>query len=48
VARLAALAGCQAAPCPRRGGIRDRVSARGEFAGHPVHVWTPVREEASP
>jgi hypothetical protein len=45
VARLAALAGCQAAPCPRPGGIRDRVSARGEFAGHPVHVYTPVRKE---
>jgi hypothetical protein len=47
VALLAALAGCQAAPCPRPGGTRDRASARGEFAGHPVHVWTPVREEAS-
>ena len=47
VARLAALAGCQAAPCPGPGGTRDRVSARGEFAGHPVHVYTPVREEAS-
>ena len=45
VGRLAALAGCQAAPCPGAGGIRDRVSARGEFAGHPVHVWTPVRKE---
>jgi hypothetical protein len=45
VARLAALAGCDAAPCPRPGATRDRASARGEFAGHPVHVWTPVREE---
>jgi len=45
VTRLAALAGCQAAPCPGPGGIRDRASARGEFAGHPVHVYTPVREE---
>ena len=47
VARLAALAGCQAAPCPGPGGTRDRAAARGEFAGHPVHVWTPLRQEAS-
>ena len=47
VARLAALAGCEAVPCPGPGGTRDRVSARGQFAGHPVHVYTPVREEAS-
>ena len=48
VARLAALAGCEAAPCPGPGGNRDRVSARGQFAGHPVHVYTPVREEEAP
>jgi hypothetical protein len=48
VARLAALAGCQAVPCPGPGGNRDRVSARGQFAGHPVHVYTPVREEEAP
>jgi hypothetical protein len=47
VALLAALAGCPAAPCPGPGEIRDRGSARGEFAGHPVHVWTPLRQEAS-
>jgi hypothetical protein len=48
VARLAALAGCQAAAFPGPGGTRDQASARGEFAGHPVHVWTPVRDgEAS-
>jgi hypothetical protein len=45
VARLAALAGSEAASCSGADGIRDRASARGEFAGHPVHVWTPVREE---
>jgi hypothetical protein len=39
VARIAALAGGQAAPGP------GRVSARGSFAGHPVHVYTPVREQ---
>jgi hypothetical protein len=48
VARLAALAGCQAAHGPGTGGLRDRASARGEFAGHPVHVWTPVRKEGTP
>ena len=41
VARIAALAGGQAAPGPGPG----RVSARGSFAGHLVHVYTPVREE---
>jgi hypothetical protein len=41
VARLAALAGCEPGP----GGIGDLASARGTFAGHPVHVYTPVREE---
>jgi hypothetical protein len=41
VARLAALAGGRAAPGPGPG----RVSARGSFAGHRVHVYTPVREE---
>jgi hypothetical protein len=45
VARLAALAGCQAAPGP--GGTRHQASARGQFAGHPVRVWTPLRQEAS-
>jgi hypothetical protein len=44
VARIAALAGGRAAPGPGRG----RVSARGEFAGHPVHVYTPVKEEEAP
>jgi hypothetical protein len=47
VARLAALAGCEAALGAGPGGTRDRASARGEFAGHPVHVYTPLREEAS-
>jgi hypothetical protein len=41
VARIAALAGGQAAPGPGPG----RVSARGSFAGHPVHVHTPVKQE---
>jgi len=41
VARIAALAGGRPAPGPGPG----RVSARGIFAGHPVHVCTPVKEE---
>jgi hypothetical protein len=45
VTRLAALAGCEAAPSNGPGG--PLVSARGEFAGHPVHVYTPVPQEPS-
>jgi hypothetical protein len=44
VAQIAALAGSRATPGPGPG----RVSARGSFAGHPVHVYTPVREEEAP
>jgi hypothetical protein len=47
VARLAALAGCEPAPGPYPGSTRGRISARGQFAGHPVHICTPVRQEAS-
>lgn len=43
VARIAALAGGRAAPGPGQG----RVSARGTFAGHPVHVYTHVKEEGT-
>ena len=48
VTRLAALAGGEAAPGPGPGGTRGQVSARGEFAGHPVHVYTHVKEEEAP
>ena len=41
VTRIAALAGGRPAPGPGPG----RVSARGSFAGHPVHVYTHVKEE---
>jgi hypothetical protein len=41
VATIAALAGARAAPGPGRG----RVSARGSFAGHRVHVYTHVKEQ---
>ena len=47
VARLAALAGCQPAPDPSPGTTRGWLHARGTFAGHPVHVFTPVRQEAA-
>ena len=43
VTRIAALAGGRAAPGPGSG----RVSARGSFAGHPVHVYTHVKEEGT-
>jgi hypothetical protein len=45
VARLAALTAGEAVPGSGPGGTRDRVSACGEFAGHPVRVYTPVKEE---
>ena len=45
VTRLAALAGGEAASCAGPGGVPARISARGQFAGHPVHVYTPVKEE---
>lgn len=45
VARLAALAGGEPAADPRPGRTQGWVHARGEFAGHPVHVYTPVRQE---
>jgi len=47
VARLAALAGCEPAPDPSPGTTRGWLHARGTFAGHPVHIFTPVRQEAS-
>jgi hypothetical protein len=47
VARLAALTGSQPAPdrCP--GPTRGWIAARGLFAGHPVHIFTPVKEQPS-
>jgi len=46
VARLAALAGCQPAPDPDPGRTRGWLHARGTFAGHPVHIFTPVSQES--
>jgi hypothetical protein len=47
VTRLAALAGCEPAPDPGPGTTQGWLNARGTFAGHPVHIFTPVRQEAS-
>jgi hypothetical protein len=47
VARLAALTGCEPAPGPEPGTTQAWIFARGTFAGHPVHIYTPVRQEAS-
>lgn len=46
VARLAALAGCEPAPDPYPGRTQGWIHARGTFAGHPVHIFTAVREQA--
>jgi hypothetical protein len=48
VARLAALTGGTPAPDPRPGVTRGWICARGWFAGHPVHVYAPVKEETAP
>ena len=47
VARLAAIAGCDPAPDPRPGRTQGWIHARGTFAGHPVHIFTAVRQEES-
>jgi hypothetical protein len=47
-ARLAALAGTRPAPDPRPGITRGWIRARGQFAGHPVHIFAPVRQEEAP
>ena len=47
VARLAALTGCEPAPDPYPGRTRGWICARGTFAGHPVHIFTPVSQEAA-
>jgi len=47
VARLAALTGCEPGADPRPGRTRGWICARGTFAGHPVHIYTPVKQEAA-
>lgn len=44
VARLAALSGTQPAPDHRPGPTCGWIAARGLFAGHPVRIYTPVKE----
>jgi len=48
ITRLAALAGCQPEPEPVPGATQGWLHARGTFAGHPVHVFAPVRKEEAP
>jgi hypothetical protein len=48
VAQLAAITGCEPAPDPYPGRTRGWICARGTFAGHPVHIFTPVSQEAAP
>jgi hypothetical protein len=48
VTRLAALAGCEPVPDPQPGRTRGWLNARGTFAGHPVHIFTPLRQEEAP
>jgi hypothetical protein len=45
VARLAALAGAQPEPDPGPGRTRGWIYARGQFAGHPVRIFTPAGEQ---
>jgi hypothetical protein len=47
VARLAALTGCEPAPDQQPGRTWGWIHARGTFAGHPVHIFTPVSQEAA-
>jgi len=47
VTQLAALTGGQPGPDPRPGRTQGWICARGQFAGHPVHIFTPVQEEAT-
>jgi hypothetical protein len=44
VAALAALAGTQPAPDHRPGPTCGWITACGLFAGHPVRIYTPVKE----
>jgi hypothetical protein len=47
VARLAALTGTEPAPDHRPGPTCGWIQARGMFAGHPVRIFTPLRDQAS-
>ena len=43
VTRLAAIAGARPEPDPHPGRTCGWINARGQFAGHPVHIYTPVK-----
>jgi hypothetical protein len=45
VARLAAITGCQPEPDPHPGKTQGWLHAHGTFAGHDVHVFTPIAKE---
>ena len=45
ITRLAALTGCEPVPEPLPGRTQGWLHARGEFAGHPVHVFAPISKE---
>jgi hypothetical protein len=47
VARLAALTGTRPAPDYHPGPTCGWIHARGLFAGHPVHIFTPVTQETA-
>ena len=44
-ARLAAIAGARPGPDPHPGETCGWIDARGQFAGHPVHIYTPDKEQ---
>lgn len=46
VARLAAAAGGRAARQDRPGRTRGWITADGQIAGHPVHIFTAITEES--
>ena len=45
VARLAAIAGARPGSDPHPGPTCGWIGAHGQFAGHPVHIYTPVKEQ---
>ena len=45
VSPLADHTGCEPSPDPRPGRTHGWIHARGQFAGHPVHIYTPVKEQ---
>jgi hypothetical protein len=48
ITRLAAITGCEPVPEPLPGRTQGWLHARGEFAGHLVHVFAPISKEEAP